>query len=158
MKTTPLLLLLACLVAPAGVFAQATQPHKLAWMQGCWAMVNDERAVEEQWMAPRGKTMIGTSRTVQGADLVSYEFMMIRQDGEQIAFEVRPSGRAPVLFKAAALTDSSVVFENPTHEFPQQIGYRRDGDAAMYAWIEGERNGQKRRIEFPYRQVVCAGS
>jgi hypothetical protein len=158
MKTTPLLLSLACLVAPALAAAQATQPHKLAWMQGCWAMVNQERTVEEQWMAPRGKTMIGTSRTVQGANLVSYEFMMIRQDDDQIAFEVRPSGRAPVIFKATTITDSSVVFENPQHEFPQKIGYRRAGDNAMDAWIEGNRDGETRRVEFPYTQVVCAGS
>ena len=158
MKTTPLLLSIACLVAPALASAQAMQPHKLAWLQGCWATVSQERAVEEQWMAPRGKTMIGTSRTVQGANLVSYEFMMIRQDGDQLAFEVRPSGHAPVIFKAATMTDSSVVFENAKHEFPQKIGYRRAGDNAMYAWIEGNRNGETRRFEFPYTQVVCAGS
>ena len=133
------------------------QPHKLAWMEGCWALVNQERAVEEQWMAPRGKTMLGTSRTVQGVHLVSYEFMMIREDGDRLAFEVRPSGRPPILFKASTLTDSSVVFENAKHEFAQRIGYRRAGGNAMYAWIEGERNGETRRAEFPYHQVVCAG-
>ena len=157
MKTTPMLLSLACLAAPALASAQAMHPHKLAWMQGCWAMVNQERAVEEQWMAPRGKTMIGTSRTVQGANLVGYEFMMIRQDGDHLAFEVHPSGRAAVIFNASTLTDSSVVFENAKHAFPQRIGYRRAGDNAMYAWIEGERNGETRRAEFPYHQVVCAG-
>ena len=133
------------------------QPHKLAWMEGCWAMVNQERAVDERWMAPRGKTMIGTTRTVQGVNLVSDEFMMIREDGDRLAFEVRPSGRPPILFKASTLTDSSVVFENAKHQFPQRIGYRRAGDNAMYAWIEGERNGETRRAEFPYHQVVCAG-
>ena len=158
MKTTPLLLSLACLVAPALASAQATQPHKLAWLQGCWAMINQDRAVEEQWMAPRGKTMIGTSRTVQGASLVSYEFMLIRQDGDRIAFEIRPSGRAPVIYNATALTDSSVVFENAQHGFPQKIGYRRAGDNAMHAWIEGEYNGEPQRAEFLYHQVVCAGS
>jgi hypothetical protein len=157
MKTTPMLLALAGLAAPALAAAQAVQPHKLAWMEGCWAMVNQERAVEEQWMAPRGKTMLGTSRTVQGVNLVSYEFMMIREDGDRLAFEVRPSGRPPVLFNASTLTDSSVVFENAKHQFPQRIGYRRAGDHAMYAWIEGERNGETRRAEFPYHQVVCAG-
>ena len=133
------------------------QPHKLAWMEGCWAMVNQERAVDERWMAPRGKTMIGTTRTVQGVNLVSDEFMMIREDGDRLAFEVRPSGRPPILFKASTLTDSSVVFENAKHEFAQRIGYRRAGGNAMYAWIEGERNGETRRAEFPYHQVVCAG-
>jgi hypothetical protein len=158
MKTTPLLLSLACLLSPALASAQATQPHKLAWLQGCWAMINQERAVEEQWMAPRGKTMIGTSRTVQGASLVSYEFMLIRQDGDRIAFEIRPSGRAPVIYNATSLTDSSVVFENAQHGFPQKIGYRRAGDNAMYAWIEGDHNGDVQRAEFSYHQVVCAGS
>lgn len=158
MKITPLLLSLACLVAPGLASAQAAQPHKLAWLQGCWATINQDRAVEEQWMAPRGKTMIGTSRTVQGANLVSYEFMLIRQDGDHLAFEIRPSGRAPVVFDATTMTDSSVVFENAQHAFPQKIGYRRAGDNAMVAWIEGQYHGEVERAEFPYHQVVCAGS
>jgi hypothetical protein len=157
MKTSRLWFLLVWLVTPGLASAQAMQPHKLAWLQGCWAMINQDRAVEEQWMAPRGKTMIGTSRTVQGADLVSYEFMLIRQEGERLAFEIRPSGRPPVLFNATTMSDSSVVFENAQHAFPQKIGYRRAGDNAMYAWIEGEQNGEVRRAEFSYRQVVCAG-
>lgn len=158
MKPIPMLLSLFLLLAVADVApAQAPQSHKLAWLQGCWAMVNQERAVEEQWMAPRGKTMIGSSRTVDGTNLVGYEFMMIREQGDRYAFEVRPSGKAPIVFTSSTLTDSSVVFENPQQDFPQKIGYRRDGDNAMYAWIEGSRNGEKRSFGFPYRQVVCAG-
>jgi hypothetical protein len=152
-------LLSAVLIAlPGSATAQAMQSHKLAWLQGCWAMVNQDRAVEEQWMAPRGKTMLGTSRTVQGANLVGYEFMMIHDQGDALAFEIRPSGRPPIVFTASTVTDSSVVFENMQHDFPQKIGYRRDGDNAVVAWIEGSRNGEVRRAEFPYRQVVCAGS
>ena len=90
--------------------------------------------------------------------LVGYEFMMIREQGDKYAIEVRPSGKKPVVFTQSTLTDSSVVFENPKHGYPQKIGYRRDGDNAISAWIEGSRNGVSRRFEFPYRQVVCAGS
>ncbi len=159
MKTASKLLSLALLLALAeGAAAQATHEHKLGWLQGCWAAVNQERAVEEQWMAPRGKTMIGSSRTVQGASLVGYEFMMIRQQGDRYAIEVRPSGRPAIVFTSSTLTDSSVVFENPKHGYPQKIGYRRDGDSSLSAWIEGSRNGVARRFDFPYRQVVCAGS
>ncbi len=157
MKNTSLWLTLALVALPSGASAQGMQSHKLAWLQGCWAMVNQERAVEEQWMAPRGNTMMGTSRTVQGTDLVTYEFMMIREQGGTLSFEVRPSGHAPVVYNAASITDSSVVFENAKREFPQKIGYRRNGDNSMHAWIEGNRNGELRRAEFPYRQVVCAG-
>lgn len=158
MKTSPMLLSLALLFGVAGsASAQSTQAHKLGWLQGCWATVNQARAVEEQWMAPRGRTMIGTSRTVDGTSLVTYEFMMIRERGDRYAFEVRPSGRAPIVFTSSTLTDSSVVFENAQHKYPQKIGYRRDGDNAIYAWIEGKRNGEVRSFGFPYRQVVCAG-
>jgi hypothetical protein len=159
MKTSPILLSLALLLTVSDVVpAQATHSYKLGWLQGCWAMVNQERAIEEQWMAPRGNTMIGSSRTVQGTSLVGYEFMMIREQGNGYAFEVRPSGKAPVVFNSSTLTDSSVVFENPQQGFPQRIGYRRDGENAIYAWIEGGRDGEMRRVGFPYRQVVCAGS
>ena len=159
MKSAPTLLALATLLGLAGnAAAQATHDHKLGWLQGCWAIVNQERAIEEQWMAPRGKTMLGSSRTVEGAKLVGYEFMMIREQGDKYAIEVRPSGRKPVVFTQSNLTDSSVVVENPKHGYPQRIGYRRDGDNAISAWIEGSRNGVSRRFEFPYRQVVCAGS
>ena len=159
MKTTPTLVCLAVLLgASSSAAAQSTQEHKLSWLQGCWAVVSQERAIEEQWMAPRGKTMLGSSRTVEGAKLVGYEFMMIREQGNKYAIEVRPSGKPPVVFTQATLTDSSVVFENPKHGYPQKIGYSRTGDNAISAWIEGSRNGVSRRFEFPYRQVVCAGS
>ena len=153
MKTVPMLLSLGLLLGVAGnVAAQSTQSHKLGWLQGCWAVVNQGRAIEEQWMAPRGKTMLGSSRTVEGSNLVGYEFMMIREQGDKYAIEVRPSGKPPIVFTQSTLT------ENPKHGYPQKIGYRRDGDNAISAWIEGSRNGVARRFEFPYRQVVCAGS
>ena len=58
---------------------------------------------------------------------------------------------------AREATDSTVVFENRTHDFPQRVGYRKVGADSLLAWIEGERNGRTRRIEFPYRRVRCAG-
>ena len=135
MKTTPMLLSLAVLMGASGAAAaQSTQEHKLSWLQGCWAVVSQDRAIEEQWMAPRGKTMLGSSRTVEGSNLVGYEFMMIREQGDKYAIEVRPSGKPPIVFTQATLTDSSVVFENPKHGYPQKIGYRRNGDNAISAW------------------------
>jgi hypothetical protein len=48
-----------------------------------------------------------------------------------------------------------VVFENPKHDFPQKVGYQRDGADTLLAWIEGTDKGQTRRIEFPYRRAMC---
>jgi hypothetical protein len=150
--------LFAALALPASGHAQPVSSQRLAWLQGCWATVGQERVIEEQWMAPRGKSMFGTSRTVHDDQVVGYEYMMVREQGDRLAFEVRPSGKAPVVFVADQVDDGVVVFANSHNAFPQHIGYRRDGPNAVLAWIEGNANGEARRVEFHYRQVACAGS
>ena len=148
--------MLTLALAHGGATAQ-TGVQRLGWLQGCWAAVGNDGVVEEQWMAPRGKAMIGSSRTAGKDELLGYEFVIVREQGDQLAYEVRPSGKAPVVFVSSTLTDSSVIFENPKNEFPQRVGYQRNGQNAVLAWIEGTRKGQSQRVEFPYRQVVCAG-
>jgi hypothetical protein len=54
------------------------------------------------------------------------------------------------------VTANEVVFENPAHDFPKKITYKRDGDA-LTAAIEGPMGGQLRKIEFPYKKTACGG-
>jgi hypothetical protein len=42
------------------------------------------------------------------------------------------------------------VFENPGHDFPQRLIYRRDGDR-LTARIEGQAGGRTRTVEWAYR-------
>lgn len=53
---------------------------------------------------------------------------------------------------------SSVVFENPEHDFPKKIFYRRQGPDSLVAGIEGPRGGLTRTINYPYRRIRCPGS
>jgi hypothetical protein len=48
---------------------------RLSWLAGCWESVRGERHVEEQWMQPRGGTMLGMSRTVVGGRASEFEQM-----------------------------------------------------------------------------------
>ena len=50
---------------------------------------------------------------------------------------------------------TSIVFENPTHDFPQRVGYRRVAADRMLAWIEGTESGKPRRQEFPLQRIEC---
>ena len=102
--------------------------------------------------------MVGVGRTVRGDTLVEFELVVIREQGDQLAYEAHPSGQPSAVFLSRTLTDSTVVFENLEHDFPQRIGYQRNGPNTLLAWIEGSQQGQFRRIEFPYRRAVCAGS
>jgi uncharacterized protein DUF6265 len=126
----------------------------VGWLQGCWQMTAGDRVVEEQWMAPRGGVMLSTGRTVRGTTLVEYEWVLLREKDGTLEYEAHPSGQPSDVFTARSATDNEVVFENPTHDFPQRVGYRRNGDSLL-AWIEGNAGGKPRRVEFPYRRVAC---
>lgn len=140
----------------AGVVAQPAAVQRLAWLQGCWAIDTPERTVEEQWMAPRAGSLLGMSRTVRGGKLTAHESVIVRERGDRFEYEVSPSGQATTVFASTEIGDSSVVFENLQHDFPQRIGYARRG-AALDAWIEGPVKGQNRRVEYAYRRVPCGG-
>ncbi len=127
-------------------------------------MVSSDRVVEEHWMSPRGGTMLALGRTTKGGALVEHEFVVLRERGDQLAYEAHPSGQPPAVFLSrpqtrqtgtSAPSVDNVVFENLEHDFPQRVGYERTGADTLLAWIEGTRNGQIRRIEFPYRRSAC---
>jgi hypothetical protein len=137
----------------------ARQPHSLervAWLQGCWEASSAGRVTEEHWTGPRGGTMLGMSRTVRGTTTPAHEFLLLRERDGKLAYEAHPSGQPSAVFLSTKVTDSSVVFENLEHDFPQRIAYERRADG-LTAWIEGNRGGQVRRIEYPYKRVACPG-
>lgn len=127
----------------------------VSWLTGCWEYSSGGQTVEEHWMAPRGRTMVSVGRTVKGDTLVEFETVVIRELDGRLAYEAHPSGQASAVFLSRSVGNREVVFENLEHDFPQRIGYKRDGDA-LHAWVEGPRNGQTRRLEFPYRRVSCS--
>ena len=141
-------------VADVG-FAQQVTVGRVAWLQGCWRSTRGETTIEEQWMAPRGGAMLGMGRTVRGSTLAEYELVLIKEHEGRLAYEAHPSGQPTATFMATTASDSSVVFENPQHDFPQRVGYRRNGADALDAWIEGQANGKSRRVDFSYQRARC---
>jgi hypothetical protein len=152
-----LLFLNVALVVASAVDAPTARPmlNQLAWLAGTWSFEARGRVVTEQWMAPAGGTMLGMSRTVSGDRTIAHEFVLLREDPNgDIHYEARPSGQAPASFKLVHLADAEVIFENPAHDFPQRIIYRRTEGGGLMAAIEGMRNGEPRRIEFHYQRVT----
>jgi hypothetical protein len=146
---------MACVLAASTVTAQQLTIDRVAWLQGCWRSTRGEATVEEQWMAPRGGTMLGMGRTVRGSKLVEYELVLIKEQEGRLAYEAHPSGQSTATFMATTASDSGIVFENPQHDFPQRVGYRRNGADALEAWIEGQANGKSRRVDFSYQRAPC---
>jgi len=134
--------------------------YSLSWLTGCWMHEETGFRRDEQWMEPRGGTMIGMSRTVAGGETVEHEHLRIEtREGatgdRRLAFVALPSGQAEAAFLQAELSDSIAVFEAPEHDFPQRITYRHEARGLAVAMIEGEEEGITRVIEFPMTRTNC---
>lgn len=99
--------------------------------------------------------MLGMGRTVRGSELVDYELVVLREQGDRLAYEAHPAGQAVAVFLSTTVSPDTVVFENREHDFPQQVGYERHAADGLVAWIAGTEKGVPRRIEFVYRRVRC---
>ena len=114
---------------------QAAQPQTaapLAWIEGDWhcdavpSEGSGPRRFEEYWVRDSRGGLVGAGRLIQqGTRLL--EHMRIAPDAEgRLTFYGAPDGAVPVAFPVARLSDNEVVFENPTHDFPQRISYRHE--------------------------------
>lgn len=151
----PLVVLVVAIASGSAVSAQSDTIQSVAWLQGCWEMREGDRLVEERWMPPRAGSMLGVGRTTRGQKLVEHEFIALTERDGRLAYQAHPSGQAMATFLSQPVTGREVVFEDPTHEFPQRVGYKNIGPGQLLAWVEGLSDGKPRRIEFTYRLVNC---
>ena len=108
------------------------------WLSGHWVH-EDQRSgawTEESWIS-RGDMLVGVGMSGSGDVTKSFEFMRIGRDEDgRMTFWGSPQGQAPVPFRMVSLTAAEVVFENPAHDFPSRIRYRR-ADDLLTATISG---------------------
>jgi hypothetical protein len=128
----------------------------LGWLAGCWRRESGGLVSEEQWMKPLGRTLLGVSRTVRDGMLVEYEYLRIVEDTTGgMHYVAWPSRQRETWFMLVKSTKEEFVFENPEHDFPQRIIYRRVGADSLVARVEGVVNEQHRGRDFPMRRVAC---
>jgi hypothetical protein len=108
-------------------------------------------------MAPAGGVMLGASRTVVRDAVREFEFLRIARVRDTLRYIAMPSGQRETMFTAHAVSDTLVTFTNPSHDFPQQIEYRRRGSDSVIASISGSMGGAARTIPFPMRRIPCGG-
>lgn len=133
-------------------FSFASSTARLGWMAGHWVQEKRGGWAEESWTPPRGGIMLGTGRTGKMNQATSFEFMRIAEspdDGRPV-FWGSPGGQAPVAFPMVAQGRQEVVFENPKHDYPTRISYKRE-DANLIATTSGP--GGSNPQTWRYRRV-----
>lgn len=139
--------ILIALAVVGSLFTRGEQAVKpaladLAWIAGSWTGTIQGVEMEEHWTKPNGGSMIGIHRDVAKGRTVSFEFLRIEMQNDQLVYLSMPNGRSPATpFPLKELSGTRVVFENPAHDFPQRIIYWKDGHD-LRARIEGTMNGK----------------
>ena len=151
---------MACALLILSTGASASNLDKLGWLQGCWHVAGTDKGSVEQWTSAAGGSMLGMSRTVKGGKTQDFEFIQIREDTSgKLVFIAQPSGAPPTSFPLLREDGAMFVFEQKAHDFPQRVIYRKDGDKAMMARIEGMVKGKLESMDFPMKRISCeAGS
>ena len=138
---------------PATANAGISAPWKisdLGWMSGDWQTDPAGRPVsEEHWTRPAGGSMIGMSRTLVGDRTVAFEFLRVEERGESIYYVASPKGRCPATdFKLTRLSGQEAVFENPEHDFPKRIIYRKNSGGGLTAIVDGGEGTKSEKFDF----------
>ncbi|HYP06881.1 MAG TPA: DUF6265 family protein [Bryobacteraceae bacterium] len=130
----------------------AGQIDKLAFMAGCWA----GPGTYEMWMKPEAGSVMGMGRSVRNGKVVGTEYFSVSEQADGIVLNVQQRLAAKTTaFRVKEITATSVVFENPEHDFPQRVIYRLTGPDALLGRIEGLDKGKDRAIDYPMQRARC---
>jgi hypothetical protein len=148
----------------APVAAQDPRPQRplaaLAFMAGCWrGDAGVDKTIEEQWTAADSDVMLATTRHLDDntARTRNWEFSRIVADSAGIVLFPAPAGQQRGRFRLTASSAGMARFEDPTHDHPKRIIYRRVDARRMSVWLDnGE--GDREAMEFRLERVACPGA
>jgi len=156
MRPWPHFLALTLLVsANASPVDAATETSSLGWLAGHWCGGDPAEPVEEFWLPAKDDVMIGVSRTLKGGRTTGFEYLRIVPLNGQPTYLAQPDGRPATSFARTGGGVDWVRFENPEHDFPQRIEYRRTRDG-LHAQISGPGEGGKEMV-IGFDFVRCQG-
>lgn len=121
------------------IFAQSDFP---AFLNGTWKM--EGREVYEHWDKLNTETLKGFSYTIKEGRMEISEYLDIAQKNNEttyIATVIHQNGGKGIEFRLTE-SDSIFTFENPTHDFPQKIVYRKLSDSEISVQVsDGKQKG-----------------
>lgn len=131
--------------------ALAGQP--LGFLSGHWCQNTESNTIEEIWLPPSAGETVGMSRTLKDGKQVSFEFLRIARLDGLVTYFAQPGGRPAVAFTRTEGGKEWVRFNNPQHDFPTRIEYRRKGSTLGVTISGPGKNGAESSIEFVYE--IC---
>jgi hypothetical protein len=126
------------------------------WLVGCWTRPEARGGqTVERWMAPEANGMFGSSRMIRGDTVRSYELLYLTAAKGKLSYVAHLANQLPTAFHATIANDTLLVFEDPEHDFPKEVRYRKVNADSIVATIAGPRNGQRVEIPTAFKRTAC---
>ena len=133
---------------PARADDAAPAPLLPNWMAGGWVSEDaGGKWVEEWWTPARAGVMLGAGRSGKAATLEWWEQTRIEIADGKLRFCALPKGQPGACFAATKVAATEITFENPGHDFPTRVAYRKDGNDLL-AEISGPNGANPQRWRF----------
>ncbi len=117
---------IALALIPTMALGGDTDSRLFEWLEGCWS-TPDKRS-QEVWVIDSEQSLAGFAVSLSNNAVGFYEVLTIKQnESGSWVYVAHPSGQASTAFVATEIGESSVLFVNPDHDYPQEIRYRREG-------------------------------
>ena len=129
--------------------------EKMNWLIGSWEQKLPEGTVVESWEKQNDSTFIGGSYFVKGKDTIHSENVVLTQTKEDLFYIPTVRGQnndEPVTFKLTSDAENTFVFENPAHDYPQKITYKKVSDTNLLASISGKQQGKESSENYPMKR------
>lgn len=128
---------------------EKTDMQKLLWIADSWVSASGETTSYEEWKVINDDLFEGGSKTIKDGKVIFSESLKIEKTADGIYYVADVAHNpAPVKFKLTGVTDTSAVFENPEHDFPQKITYLLE-EGNLHAFIEGPgKDGNTKKVDF----------
>lgn len=152
-------LLLAAVSALGFMNCNAQQTNllqKANWLIGTWESKTKQGSIFEAWMMQSESEFKGKSYMLNKADTVVFEQIQLLAENNTLFYIPTLTNQnkgLPIRFALKSSTDSSLLFENATHDFPQLISYQKIGADSLCAEISGNSKGKPRSEKFKMKRI-----
>jgi hypothetical protein len=126
---------------------------ELAWISGSWQTVSGSKRFEEHWTKAARNAILGMGRTLVEDKMVFFEYLRIEARTDGIYYVAHPKAGPGTDFKLTSLDGSQALFENPQHDFPKRILYRKNPDGSITARVDGGPGVDEGVEEFHYKPL-----
>lgn len=121
--------------------------RSVAFMSGCWrGSLGGGGRIEESYTPADAGLMLGMTRFIRDGRAQRFEFSRVRADSGGITLIPYPGGEESDPFPMVRAGAGEALFENPSHDFPKRISYRRIAGDTLVARIEGDGRSREWRM------------